>query len=232
MLLNLEQFKKSLPSVKRTLNQTENEHEIKPKKRGKKTRSRTRSARSDSVSSTSSIQSIEDTCVLRSSITSDRYDINNIVIPSNMLTCHKINIVKTPNVPTPKWRELIIEPDLPELDQIESLDDVVYTNRHELVELNERYQTILKTNKIKLCLNKTDQNLEDFKTLIEKLEHESLNTRRNRNCPLTLNQNPQLEADALKEALTCLEWPSRVFPLNDLDCDTRAQTSSSSVTLE
>lgn len=77
---------------------------------------------------------------------SNKFDINNIVIPNDMINnCKIVNIVRIQNVPTPKWRELVIEPGSTEdINSAEPLDDETLAKRHEIHELKERYHVLYK----------------------------------------------------------------------------------------
>jgi hypothetical protein len=76
----------------------------------------------------------------------NKFDINNIVIPYEMMS-NSISSVKTQNVATPKWRESNLEADTcVEHNETsnEILDDEEFTKRHEFYELKERYATLYK----------------------------------------------------------------------------------------
>jgi hypothetical protein len=81
----------------------------------------------------------------------NKFDINNIVLPNDVLNNCRIVPHVISNVPTPRWRCINNEDeknketmtaDIEEVD-----DDQVYLRRHELAELEERYSLFCKLDK-------------------------------------------------------------------------------------
>lgn len=72
-------------------------------------------------------------------ISNSEFDIDNIVIPHDMISNCKTVEPKNHNVPTPKWRIMKFEPifnlNTQHDEATESLDDLAFINRHKLKEL-------------------------------------------------------------------------------------------------
>ena len=96
-------------------------------------KSNKRSIRSRSSSSTAS--SITEACINSSDY---KYDINNMLIPDEIISCHKIDPLPNPKISTPTWRELLIEPLDGEIGPDEEIDDATVINRHKIIELKEK----------------------------------------------------------------------------------------------
>jgi len=99
----------------------------------------------------------------------NKFDINNIVIPHDMLSNSKqVHYeIKNLHVPTPRWRlleldEPVLSDELPAHEtneQLEALDDLTFINRHKLKELKERDSSLkLKNNKIDHRVKKNKSN--------------------------------------------------------------------------
>lgn len=77
----------------------------------------------------------------------DKFDINNICIPNELINGKVIDVIKPIDVKTPKWREIKLEPCF-DLDSIEDEEliggDETFVKRHELYELKERYHQLYK----------------------------------------------------------------------------------------
>ena len=128
----------------------------------------------------------------------NKFDIDNIVIPYEMLTNNSSNVVVlNKEILTPKWRIIINNKEEEEGEILtgDHDDDDYFIKLHELPELKERYYTIFKKlekekkaflNKIKQkdCIHTAEDQqliptskledlcLEEFKLLVNKLENE------------------------------------------------------------
>ena len=140
----------------------------------------------------------------------DKYDIDNILIPSEMISNSlqiDSSILKPINVPVPKWREAPVEP-LSRDDILiiqEDLSDDTFVKRHELAELNERYNSVCKyiENKQKQYKhsasfsrewfdkenNLDSLSVDEFKRLISRLESECKQRKRMSSCSLALSSH-------------------------------------------
>ncbi|CAF0719897.1 unnamed protein product [Brachionus calyciflorus] len=158
-------------------------------------RLRTRSARSASSSSTRSSNQSE---VCTTTVNNDKFDINNIFIPTEIISCQKITPFQTHKIPTPKWREFIIEP-LKDTTCEEALDDVTVSNRHEIIELKEK---IYLTNN-KKAMSRIDHvdSVDELKSMLLKIDPKLVNYDYDENSNSSLTST--------------LEWPERKFPLSD-----------------
>jgi hypothetical protein len=127
---------------------------------------------------------------------SNKFDIDNIVIPYDMLcgsSSSKIAFIQKQDIQTPSWRAsdiCLANEQVPnDLDKIEDLTDDYYRKLHELNELKERYYTVFKKlEKEKIKKQANDPALQDastsarerlsslcldeFKNLVNKLENE------------------------------------------------------------
>ena len=123
----------------------------------------------------------------------NKFDINNIVIPYEMMN-NSISGVKAQNVATPKWRIesssssfTTLEDNEIETD-VECLNEEEFVKRHEIYELKERYATLYK----KLEKEKQEKSkLQQHSTnLIENVSH----TNNNNNDEINKsNKSPDLE---------------------------------------
>lgn len=86
----------------------------------------------------------------------DKFDINNIVIPIEMITnCRVLSTIRREELPTPKWRAVDASPSTErcgeaaneESECVEDCDDLVYERRHEFHELKGRFELFVKQNK-------------------------------------------------------------------------------------
>ncbi len=134
-----------------------------------------------------------------SSLNDNKFDIDNILIPYEMMLTNTVSKTMDVNINkeilTPKWRiiEEVEDTDEDEDDdggggsvnRKELLNDDYFIKLHELPELKERYYTIFKKleKEKKALLNKQDHQLiptskledlclEEFKSLVNKLENE------------------------------------------------------------
>ena len=124
----------------------------------------------------------------------NKFDINNIVIPYEMMN-NSISGVKAQNVATPKWRlessSSFTKLDDNEIDtNVECLNEEEFVKRHELYELKERYATLYK----KLEKEKQEKSkLQQHSTnSIENVSHTNNNNNNNDEINKS-NKNPDLE---------------------------------------
>jgi hypothetical protein len=150
----------------------------------------------------------------------DKFDINNIVIPSELINGKVIDTIKPIDVKTPKWREIKLETCV-DSDSNELVDDEIFIKRHELYELKERYHQLYKkivcskdvnekvdvndhtkrrrrSASISLAPNTANLNdtskknsLEKLKDLVQKLEKQH-NTKKSNNSLNTIKDNTKV----------------------------------------
>lgn len=111
------------------------------------------------------------------------------------MSCHKITPLKNHKIATPNWRELALEP-IEAIQISEVLNEEEFLKRHEIPELKEKLNF---TNKKKLTLFLNVENLDEIKSILNKISPA---------------QNVCSQTLSLKSAL---EWPERHFPLSDAD---------------
>ncbi|RMZ94049.1 KAT8 regulatory NSL complex subunit 1 isoform X3, partial [Brachionus plicatilis] len=121
------------------------------------------------VSSRSSSTSMMNDDAPYISSNTDKYNINNILIPSELISNQKISCMPAHKISTPGWRIVELEPlcDGPKPD--EELDDTSILDRHKIIEMKEKINfsniknsldTPLKDSESTLPSNGSNRNLE------------------------------------------------------------------------
>lgn len=146
-----------------------------------------------------------------------KFDIDNIVIPfdSSGSVSKAVNIVKHKNVPTPKWRELVLEPMLNITDEVlENLNESYFEELHKSKE-KKRFE-----NDKKFRLKHDDLSA----SLPVGILSTCLNDMNKKNSPSSNKStlNEECESNKLNNSLnlsklTRNEWMPRKFPLNDYE---------------
>lgn len=111
------------------------------------------------------------------------------------MSCHKITPLKNHKIATPNWRELVLEP-IEAIQINEVLNEEEFLKRHEIPELKEKLNF---TNKKKLTLFLNVENLDEIKSILNKISP------------------AQVLSSHAQSPKSTFEWPERYFPLSDAD---------------
>lgn len=85
----------------------------------------------------------------------DKYDINNILIPNELISNQKISSMPVHKIATPGWRIVDIEPLCDGPRPEEDLNDTSYLDRHKIIEMKEKIN-------ISNLKNSLDSTLKDY----------------------------------------------------------------------
>ncbi|XP_072274661.1 KAT8 regulatory NSL complex subunit 1-like protein isoform X2 [Pyxicephalus adspersus] len=151
------------------------------------------------------------------------YDIDNIVIPMNLVAPIKLEKLQYKEIITPSYKEVIYKPlDIPPNEELEDLSDDAYSRRHEKYEQREKGRwSFWQNNK---CPKKSRSHEEDSPGYFSQISCDTKSP--NRNEPQN-QQLDELQHDKVEQ------WERRVFPLTEAALalvNTHKEIQNSSIT--